>query len=296
MGVPRLSLNIGGVGFVLSSAEPTLQLTFDAPTGRFLAPADGPAFHLEVRRGNLGSDPAGTLVFEDDRDWRLTRVGADWVFDFFTPLNGSRPFRRARVSELTLSGEIVFDARYLGDAPEVDALQYPLAELLVIRRLAASGGVLLHACGLVEADGCGIVLAGRSGDGKTTSARLWSAEPDVQILSDDRIIVRPADGGFRMFGTPWHGEAGFAANAEASLAGVFILEHGGASFAEPLRPETAVATLLPRCFPPFEDRVGVERVLDSLSALAASVPCFRLPFTPDRSAVQAVRRAMAGVC
>ena len=295
MGVTRLSLRVGGVGFVLTTADPVLQLTVDEPTRRFLGPEGEDAYRLDVRVDKLAGERDGKAVFDCGDSWRLSRSDAGWIFDFFTPVNGERPYRRARLVGDTLSGEIVFDAGYLGRVSEVDALHYPLAELLVIRRLAASGGVELHACGLVDEDGRGILLAGRSGDGKTTSANLWSGERRITILSDDRIIVRSGEGAFRMFGTPWHGEAGFAVNAEAPVAAIFLLEHGSASVAVPVSAEAAVASMIPRCFPPFYDRAGVERVLESLSVLALSVPCFRLPFMPDRTAVEAVRQAIAGV-
>ncbi len=294
MGGSRLSLRVGRVGFLLTAADPALQLTVDDPTRRFLGPEGADAYRLDVRVGQPSAEPEGKVIFDCDGSWRLSGCPEGLVFDFFAPSNGPRPYRRARVRERDLSGEIVFDPAYLGNASEVDALQYPLAELLVIRRLSASGGSELHACGVVDEEGRGILLAGSSGDGKTTSAMLWSVERGVTILSDDRVIVRPDGTGFRMFGTPWHGEAGFAANAEARVAAVFILEHGHVSRAERVPPEAAVVPRLQRCVPPFSDRVGVEGALESLLALTCSVPCFRLQFRPDHTAVEAVQNAMAG--
>ena len=45
---------------------------------------------------------------------------------------------------------------------------------------------------------------------------------DVEIVSDDRVIVREAGGEWRMFGTPWHGEAALSSPASAPLDGVFL--------------------------------------------------------------------------
>ena len=48
----------------------------------------------------------------------------------------------------------------------------------------------MHGCGIVRADGTGNLFVGHSGAGKSTTTRLWTEVEDVEVLSDDRIIVR----------------------------------------------------------------------------------------------------------
>ena len=38
------------------------------------------------------------------------------------------------------------------------------------------------------------LFVGHSGAGKSTTTRLWTAREDVEVLSDDRIIVRRDEG------------------------------------------------------------------------------------------------------
>lgn len=295
VGPERLSLCIGGVGFLVTTADPgTTRLVVDDPTRSFLGPAGTEMFHLRVRRGDLaGIEPRGEPVFDAGDSWRLTRDDGGWVFDFYTPLNGARPYLCARVNERLDSGEIILHEGYYRGVRDVDPLQFPLAELLAIQKLARSGGVVLHACGVVDENGDGILFVGRSGDGKTSTARLWKDRRGVTVLSDDRIILRRESDGFRMYGTPWHGEEAYAVNADARVSALFLLEHGSASEPVPLSPASAVASLLSRCFPPFHDRGGLANVVESLSALAQSVGCWRFPFTLDDAAVAAARGAVS---
>ena len=80
-----------------------------------------------------------------------------------------------------------------GQAQVPSPLDYPLDELLIMHRLTQEKAIELHGCGIVRADGAGNLFVGHSGAGKSTTTRLWTEVEDVEVLSDDRIIVRRDD-------------------------------------------------------------------------------------------------------
>jgi hypothetical protein len=65
------------------------------------------------------------------------------------------------------------------------------------------GGMLVHSCGLRHAE-VGLVFPGASGIGKTTLARKAPDADDV--LSDELCVIRQADDGWRVHGTPFWGD------------------------------------------------------------------------------------------
>ena len=65
------------------------------------------------------------------------------------------------------------------------------------------GGMLVHSCGLRHAE-VAVVFPGKSGAGKTTLARK-ALDPD-EVLSDEISIIRRADDGWRVHGTPFWGD------------------------------------------------------------------------------------------
>jgi hypothetical protein len=65
------------------------------------------------------------------------------------------------------------------------------------------GGMLIHGCGLRHAE-IGVVFPGQSGAGKTTLARKAPEADDV--LSDEIVVVRRTEDGWRLFGTPFWGD------------------------------------------------------------------------------------------
>ncbi len=169
----------------------------------------------------------------------------------------------------------------------VDPFSGPTLELLMINYLAQGRGVIIHACG-IEIDGRGILFMGQSGAGKSTMANLCNSEDGIEILSDDRIIVRKTADEFWMYGTPWHGESQFVSARGVKIKKVYFLRHAAKNEIHSLNGVVSVQQLLQCSFPPLWDSEGIEFTLDLFSELSARVPCFQLDFKPDRSTIDFV--------
>jgi hypothetical protein len=166
-----------------------------------------------------------------------------------------------------------------------------LTELAVALFLGGAGtGLILHACAVSDG-GRGLLFAGHSGDGKSTTARLWGeAVPEARLLTDDRAIVRPVPGsGFELYGTPWHGEAEACAAGSARLERIFFLEKAGANAREPLEPTEAVRRLLSHAIMAFFWPEAVATTFEWAAQLAESLPCERFAFTRSSGAVKYAR-------
>jgi hypothetical protein len=166
-------------------------------------------------------------------------------------------------------------------------LAYPLDQVLIIHLLPRFGGILVHAAGIVDDSGKGWLCAGRSGAGKTTIS-LAADRAGRRVLSDDRVIVRDCGGEFRIYGTPWPGDGGFARNESAPLAGVRFITKSDRNATVPLTAAAAAARLFPVCSIPWYDRECADRCVELLDRLVSTVPCAVLECTPDERAVQAL--------
>lgn len=171
----------------------------------------------------------------------------------------------------------------------VDPFSGPTLELLMINYLAQARGVILHSCG-IEADEKGYLFVGESGAGKSTLARLWDEEKGIEVLSDDRTIVRKNGDDFWMYGTPWHGEAKFVSPRGVKLEKIFFLHHGQVNKIFQMNGAAPVQNMVTCSFPPFWDATGMNFTLEFFSELATVVPCYQLDFKPDRSAIDFLLR------
>jgi hypothetical protein len=289
--VPRRSLRLKVGGLVLAVTAERETAALDPPKALlpFLVTRGGD-IRLRLSFAPPPLPGRSEPLFDSGGVWRVERTAAGLLYSF--RIHDRRPplYKVVTIDEGLREGTLHFDLSARG--PHY-ALDYPLDELLFQHRLARDGALEVHACG-VAWQGRLLLFCGQSGAGKSTTAGLWRRHArGARLLSDDRVVLRPHRAGVQGFGTPWHGDGGFAAPESAPLGGLFFLRHGRATRLAPLRPAEAAARLLARGFPPPWDAAGTRGALEACAAAAAAAPAFELAFTPDRSAVDAVRATLA---
>jgi hypothetical protein len=271
----------------IQSLDPALKIEMGASTQRFLVKQAEPHVTFDVRSGDLSEfKTPGKPIFDSNAAWKLYEEGESFLFHLRSEAVGSVPYKISRVTKDFTSGEVVFHSPYLDSSQPLYPLEYPLDELLFINFLSLGRGVEVHACGLVDSKGTGRLFLGQSTAGKTTMARLWEDDPGVTILSDDRIILRKMDNQIWMHGTPWHGEAGYAAPTRAALNKVYFLRKGMRNQVSPLREVESASRFFSCCFPLFYSRDAVNFTLSFLDEVVKSVPCYELSFLPDKNTVE----------
>lgn len=287
-----LALDIAGIGISLASSEIDLPIAADGAASKFVG--EGPPIEVRVRAGwgDPVEPPPEDLVFDSGKGlWRLYREGRSRRFVFTSPMFGALPYQTARFNEDFTEGEVVVRREVFAQRLPLYPLHYPLDELLMVHLLARGRGVEIHGSGVVDADGRGTLFAGQSGAGKTTMARLWLTEPDVTILSDERVILRKEGDDVWMYGTPWHGDGHIANQGRARLERVMFLRHASDNAIRRVSATDAIARLFSCGFTPFHDRDGLDFSLRFLEQIARRCQCAELGFVPDRSAVDFLRAA-----
>jgi len=218
--------------------------------------------------------------------------GADIVYRL-EPIDTPQP-RRWRRSPTAISESLT---------PEQWQCQQLVRLSACIAHEAQPGGVLLHS-GLASLPSpspppgrteWGVLLAGRSGVGKSTAARRLP--PPWRALADEAtLIVKDKKGMYwahpwltwsRFFG-PGKGDGGdvWEVQRAVPLRAIFILEQGAADRVEPLGAGHAVALLAELArqtaahflhgLPPDEMAAFNRRRFENLCALARSVPAYVL--------------------
>jgi len=247
---------------------------------------------VDIRVGWVPDLPpaSGRPVFDSGTTWDLSECEDEFQFDFTAAVFGDKPFKRLLIDRNFRRGQLQMNSDCLENFPNtVEPLGYPLDELLIMHRLTQENAIELHGCGIVRPDGTGNLFVGHSGAGKSTTTRLWTSLEDVEVLSDDRIIVRrDSPCGLRMYGTPWHGEAMYASPGHARLSQIFVLEHGKGNVVIRLSRSEAVAELFARSFVPFHQHEYVDSALVFLEEVVDAVPVYRYAFEPDTRAVEKI--------
>ncbi len=190
----RGQLCIGGVSVRIAGSRDT-DVIFDSEHERFRVETGASDIDLRVEWVSELAPMPGRTLFDSGTTWRLYQQEPGFQFDFGDPVAEGRPYKRLLVDSRFRKASLQMSAEYFSAFPQAaDPLGYPLDELLIMHRLTQEKGIELHGCGIVRGDGVGNLFVGHSGAGKSTTTRLWTAREEVEVLSDDRIIVRRDEG------------------------------------------------------------------------------------------------------
>ena len=276
----KVNITVGGITIGISWQGQPRDLNIPIAYRPFTAGED-PDIRLELHMG-LPEFWIGEMIFDSAPVWSMHRNGNDYAIkishnhpDLKRILFLPADYKTAR---LYLVGP---EGRFL------DPFFGPAMELLMINYLSRGHGVIIHACG-IDLNGKGLLFAGESGAGKSTIAGLWNQQDGIEVLSDDRTLVRQIDGEFKMFGTPWHGEAKFGSPGGIKLENIYFLRHNPENVIRLLSPPEWVQKFLQCSFPPYWNAGDMEYTLALFEELATSVACQELLFSPDESVLKMI--------
>ncbi len=282
----QFCLEVADISVMVRSADPTLQFETQGVMKDFLAEEDQPDARASATWSNLSQMSLGEKIFDSGALWQLHRRNGSYLYAFTSPVFGSVPYKVASFDPSFTTGEVYLHHPYFESKQAWYPLEYPLDELWMVNLLGQGRGAEIHGCGVVDAQGKGHLFVGQSGAGKSTMARLWERQKGVQILSDDRIVLRKADQKLWMYGTPWHGEAGFSSRARAPLTRIYFLRQAKENKLLPQRPAQAVGQLFTCSFPPFYNPEALDFTLGFFEEIVQAVPCFELRFLQDEKVIE----------
>ena len=233
----------------------------------------------------------GKIFFDSGSNWTLYFNGEEYIMEFRPPLSPdllwlarfNRDFSEVKVF---CSSQLMIEEG--GKNSVLNPFRYPLDQILLISVLARNKGALIHAAG-IEVNGRAYIFPGKSGAGKSTISNLFDTLDNMELLSDDRVVVRSIGDDFKVYGTPWPGEAGIAHNKKASLGGIFFIFHGTTNSIREIEPKTAVERLLPVASIPWYDKEVIPGMLDFCESLATNVPAYELHFKPGPEGADALK-------
>lgn len=225
----------------------------------FLNPASDPLSDFQIllkREASTRAEHEAVLVHQDGNRWLIER--SDFHVEWNVSTGEGRIEQPASICAFDSSFRVI---QTLG--------------------LARMGGFLLHAAGSIRSGGA-LLFSGKSGAGKTTTARC--APRGVSLLSDDvSCVIRRRDS-YNAVGTPFYCGLGRPGeNIEAPVETLYILAHGFENKIEVIEDSVAIGSLLENILFFTQDPELVKSVFDTACDFVSRVPVRRLTFLPDTS-------------
>jgi hypothetical protein len=266
----------------LSATELGMGRRFGPFFGKPQNPVARVALHWEV--SDQPAIPRGELIFDRAPVWKMYRKGFE-CYVAFTSRRTAQPICVLRANA-TWDDVTVAEQRMRANWE-----RSPLIGWILRTTILLTGGLFFHAAA-IDDNGYGIVIAGHSGEGKSTQASFWNHVPGAVVINEDQAAVRSNATGTMCYGTPWAGKSGIGHNHQAPLAVLILLEQAPESAIQPVSPAAAAPLLAARAFLPYWDRALMQRAMVNLNAILARVPVYRLRCRPEPEVVSLVRSVL----
>ncbi|MFC1658658.1 hypothetical protein ACFL1D_04635 [Candidatus Omnitrophota bacterium] len=165
----------------------------------------------------------------------------------------------------------------------VKILFYPFLLSAFSLFLSELDSFIVHAAGIIY-KGLAYIFIGPSGSGKTTVARILQKK-GLNIISDERIIIRKRGSCFMAYAMPWFNDR----DQSAPLKSIFLLKKSKRVTFIPLKSSYAVSQILPNVYLNLPDQEAIERLLDTFQLLLSKCRLYEMEFLPDSSFWQGVK-------
>ena len=175
---------------------------------------------------------------------------------------------------------------------------FPTDQILLARVLADRQGCYLHSSGAIL-DGQGLLFVGHSQAGKSTISKMLTDRDLtgfgnlsglIEVLCDDRNIVRRQPEEFWVYGTWSHGEWPVVSASSAPLRAILFLEKSPENRLLPLDDRQEIVRRLLTCLiKPFVTADWWEKVLDLVEQMARELPYYVLRFDKSGGVVEVLR-------
>lgn len=223
-------------------------------------------------------------------NWRLLKKGARYIYQ--SPLKGKEQVAFVN-ADFNRADVFLLPDKKKGFVWDVADVIYDFLQVLMINYFAKiRKGIFTHAVGIKDLNGNGLLFAGESGAGKSTTARIWHRHSRALVLNDDRVIATKKNNKFYIYGSPWHGE--FTDYLESSLepaalSKIFFLHHSFKNQAQALSHLDAFKLFYPAIFPAFWDGDFLGNIVSFSQEMLKSFEPLRLGFVKDKSIISFVR-------
>ena len=154
--------------------------------------------------------------------------------------------------------------------------------------------VLMHGS-CVAVDGEGYLFSAKSGTGKSTHTRLWREVfgDRAVMINDDKPLIRIADGGAVIYGTPWNGKHHLGTNCGVPLRAICLLERAEQNCIRRITAAEAYPYLVQQIYRPA-DAAAMRKTVQLIDRLSGSVALWRLGCNMDPEAARVAYQAMKG--
>ena len=154
--------------------------------------------------------------------------------------------------------------------------------------------LLMHGSALCM-DQQAYLFTAKSGTGKSTHARLWREAfgEKVQMINDDKPLLKIEDSRVTIYGTPWDGKHHLSSNTSAPLKAIIWLNRGEINHNEPMTKADVFPIVMSQSYR-SADPVKMIKILALQKKLIDAVAFYKLSCNMEKDAALTAYSGMTG--
>jgi MoaA/NifB/PqqE/SkfB family radical SAM enzyme len=229
--------------------------------------------------------------------WAVSRKNGTWIYRGIAVDESDAELHRVAVFDAGYTHGTIYslprDAEYVRTDGWYALSLLPTDQLWLAPLLADRNAAMIHSAAMIL-NGQGLLFVGHSGAGKSTTVTMLTngghaqgAPLELEILCDDRNIVRRWDEGWRVHGTWSHGDVEEVSPASAPLRAILFLHQDSRNAITPLTDRKEIwKLLLGTLIKPMVTTEWWHKELDLLERLVNEVPCYTMDFDKSGAIVK----------
>lgn len=242
----------------------------------------------EIIKTSYINKPVGKILIDENLKWFDSTNNSDEFISYICDKYSEEVIIMLKLSKSLKEAIIYYREDYLDDQGLIMDL---LIEVLIRYCIIERDGFSIHAAA-INYNGSGILFTAPSGTGKSTQAKLWQRYKQVEILNDDRPVIRRSDGQWNVYGTPWSGSNLQILNKNVHLSAIIAIRQSTENAIRRLNFKEAVAYIMPRCFLPYFDEKLMDTAIKHIVSVIKNTPVYLLSCKPDEEAVELVSKCL----
>ncbi|MFH1641154.1 MAG: hypothetical protein ABIA66_04220 [Candidatus Omnitrophota bacterium] len=288
----KVYLNLGGLKVSIDIKDAYKKRTLRLPYKCFVTSKPKKTdFNITVNTKIMPDFKPGETIFDTEYSWMLHAFNGGYLYQDRLIREDYGPYIRRAIVKKDFSHATIYcsekSAREFGLFNWI--FDVPIGQFLMTSVFAKKQALVIHSCA-VKHKGEGLVFMGFSGSGKSTLAGLWRKSKMGVVLSDERIVVRKINRGYRIFGTPWTGSNFAFANTNAPLKRIYLISHAKENSIRPVSPNKALPIFLANMRLPLWDKEKTNQVINMVNEVLFSVPIFELGFKPTEEILKLIAK------
>ena len=141
-------------------------------------------------------------------------------------------------------------------------------------------------CSALSYCGNAVLFTAPSGTGKSTHSRLWREYfgDKVEMINDDKPLLRRIDGKFFVCGTPWNGKHHLGSKKMAPVKSIVILSQAQENSIKKASPGEAIFTVLNQTIRPYDEN-KMDKLMELVNGLLGGTPVYKMGCNISENAV-----------